>query len=173
MALSVNTPCQFRAQGDNVIVEHLGKLLSTGFIWVLCAGIAITALITSQYNYNDSGFLTIMYTAIPLLSALAATFMIWVAPELARRGGNDVRQRTREDDSTSYKSKRNVANGESARLAALMDMMDEDERAAFKASLKRRVLAEQRLNDDGEFYGDPATLDSLLRDDYDEKRLRH
>lgn len=152
-------------------MEHLGKLLSTGFIWILCAGIAITALITNQYNYNDSGFLTIMYTAVPMLSALAATFMIWVAPELARRGGRDAGRREVED--TSYKSKRNTTTDVSARLAALMDMMDDDERAAFKESLKRRVLAEQRLYDDGEFYGDPATLDSLLHDDYDDKRLRH
>ena len=153
------------------MMEQLGRLLSTGFIWALCAGITITALIVGG-EYNTDGFQTIMVTVVPMISALLATFMIWVAPELARRGQSDSRRR--DAPGTSSKNKRTATDSESARLATLMELMDEDERAAFKESLKRRVMNEQRLNDDGEFYGESTTLDSLLHDEYDDnKRLRH
>ncbi|MEQ8675140.1 MAG: hypothetical protein RLP44_20550 [Aggregatilineales bacterium] len=153
------------------MMEQLGRVISTGFIWALCAGITITALIVGGEN-NTDGFQTIMFTAVPMISALMATFMIWVAPELARNGRRDSSRRDAID--TATKNKRTATDSESARLATLMELMDEDERAVFKESLKRRVMNEQRLNDDGEFYSESTTLDSLLHDEYDDnKRLRH
>jgi len=48
------------------------------------------------------------------------------------------------------------------KLSMLMEIMDEDERAAFKETLKRRVLEDKKYGEDGELSTSDQTLAALL-----------
>ena len=52
-----------------------------------------------------------------------------------------------------------------------MDLMDEDERQAFKAKLERRVLDNIGYADDGELPAGADSLETLMQED-EVKRLR-
>jgi hypothetical protein len=79
-------------------------------------------------------------------------------------------QRGQPEASTREKAKRGTGRSESDNIALLLEMMDADEREEFKNILKRRVLQDARLSDDGEFYP-PASLESLMQDE-GERRMR-
>ena len=139
-------------------MENLAKSILTMAIWLFVGGIAITALIVTEGNGDPEGIL------IPsFLTSLMATFIIWGIPELAGKRGERQQVSSRHRFGQS-KSKRNVSSSDE-RMSMLMALMTEDEREDFKETLKRRVLADSRLNADGEFMTDDESLDSLLYQD--------
>lgn len=139
-------------------MENLAKSILTMVIWLLVGGIAITALIVSEGASDPEGILMPSF-----LASLMATFIIWGIPELAGRRSERQQSSTRHRFGQS-KSKRNATSSDD-RMAMLMSLMSEDEREDFKETLKRRVLADSRLNADGEFMTDHESLDSLLYQD--------
>lgn len=75
-----------------------------------------------------------MMTILPLAFALLMTAVIWIGPELPRIFWGDKAQ----DALGKPKRSRNTLPSEQGKLALLMELMDEDEREAFKAALQRR-----------------------------------
>lgn len=57
---------------------------------------------------------------------------------------------TRSNMNDANKAKRAPSQSDD-RIALLLELMTDDEKAAFKQSLQRQVMAEYRLSDDGEF----------------------
>lgn len=139
------------------------KAVATMTLWITCGLIAVMTVIFSNGSYSWE------MVGIPLIAAILATFFMWVAPILSQQDAEKARY---EAEAAMYKQggkqKRINAPSGDSRLSLLLELMDDDERAAFKETLKRRVLAEQRLTDDGEFYGD-ASLGDLL-DEADHQR---
>jgi hypothetical protein len=58
------------------------------------------------------------------------------------------------------------------KLAVLMELMDEEELRQFKETLKRGVLSDMGYASDGESPYDYQTLESLLDEEGEGKRLR-
>jgi len=73
-----------------------------------------------------------------------------------------VESRSSSDEGQYEKAKRNSSH---SNFDLLMEMMDEEEREAFKETLKRRVLNQMSSSMDGELPADSETLAALLDED--------
>jgi hypothetical protein len=139
-------------------MNEAAKAIPTIIIWLVAGGIAITALIASR---GDIG------TAIPIIAIVMAVGLFSTAAIWTSEGaGKNASQRITE---TPEKAKRRGGTPDS-RMALLMEMMNEDEREAFKETLKRRILDEAAYGgmNDGEL---PESLSDLM-DEGHGKRLR-
>jgi hypothetical protein len=89
---------------------------------------------------------------MPLIIGFLVTLVVWV-------GGDSKGQAPPAD----YEKAKRQPGDTNTKLALLLELMDEDEREAFKETLKRRVL-DDMTSGDGELLADAATLESLLSD---------
>lgn len=137
------------------MAETLGKTVATIAAWGMLGLIGMMAVID---NSSYSG----MWVALgAMVTALAATFFIWVLSEAVRKPAvNQPGQQRTASENDIAKAKRQPGD----RLSMLLELMDEDEREAFKETLKQRLLDDMSLNDDGEL-GYRTTLEDLLDDD--------
>lgn len=144
--------------------NNLAKSIATAFIWLIASLVSLAAILSVESSQVSSitGLL-----GIALFAATASTFFMWVAPELAH---NDRLKSEAERGAEQEKHKH--YSMESTRIAALLEMMDEDEREVFKAQLKRKLLGESRLSvdNDGELN---ANIGQLLQTDDDPYYERH
>lgn len=115
------------------------------FMWMLSA---LLALVIADRS---------VYALVPFVIAAVGTLAVF-------HERFEFAPRRRRQDTTE---KRKRAEPDKVRL--LMDMMDEDEREAFKQAMKDRLLgASDRLRDDGELPADADMLDTYLNE-----RKRH
>lgn len=130
------------------------KMIATIAMWVMAIVISISGMsqdfLGTAIPENNMVWLAIA----PLVIAVMGTFMIWVIPEL------DSNQAAASNDESTGKAKRQHGD----KLSLLLEMMDEDERAAFKHLLKQQVLEEHRYAD-GELPYNGDSLESLLTED--------
>lgn len=102
-----------------------------------------------------------------MVAAMASTIMIWMLPIFGNRSEHTEQTQQQEPG----KAKREGDD----RLALLLSLMDDDEREAFKAALKQRVLADVGGPvggpDDGELPYDAESLETLLYSEDAERRL--
>ena len=131
------------------------KAVATIAIWLLCSLIAIASTIDTVYSWEMTG--------IPLIVALLATFILYGIPALQDQDES-------EQSSDDISKKKRTAQDD-PRMALLLDMMDDNEREAFKKRLQEQLLGEahQPISDDGELFERDSLYD-LMQDD--EKRLR-
>ncbi|MEQ8675139.1 MAG: hypothetical protein RLP44_20545 [Aggregatilineales bacterium] len=142
--------------------DNFWKAVATITVWVICGVIGISVVMFSNGGYSWD------MIGIPLIAAILATFFMWAVPELVKE---DVEKaRIAGGQSATEKQKRNATPQGESRLSMLMELMDDDEREAFKHTLKQRILAENRLSDDGEFYSGVPLNDLLAEDDADRQR---
>ena len=137
------------------MAETLGKTVATIAAWGMLGLIGMMAVI-------DNSTLSGMWVALgAMAAALVTTFFIWVLSEAVKKpaAGQSGQQRDISERDVS-KAKRQPGD----RLSMLLELMDEDEREAFKETLKQRLLDDMSLNDDGEL-GYRTTLEDLLDDD--------
>ena len=106
-----------------------------------------------------------LIAAFGLLVALLATFLFWGLPEVTKIYDARLAARLGEVP-TSDKAKRQSGDT----LALLLELMDDEEREAFKETLKRRVLEDMGV-DDGELPYAAETLESLLEEEHSTRRL--
>lgn len=137
-------------------MHDLTKLIVSTVMWIAVSLISIMSII---FGNNMSGGDVTMAVIAPLVVGLLGTFFIWVAPELNKADVEKHKARQR-DRYADEKPKR------MSKMDMLMEMMDEDERRAFKETLKRQML--NNLSD-GELNYDAESLESLMDE---EKRLR-
>ena len=132
--------------------SNAAKIMSTAFLLAAVTAISYKAL---DAQVSDFGGLVIAVGLLVML--LFGMSIIWVVPErIKARYGHFSEEQSPE------KAKRGSRREE--QLALLMDLMDDEELAAFKETLKRRVLADPAY-EDGELPYGSETLESLLRDD--------
>jgi hypothetical protein len=144
--------------------NSLAKAVSTIMMWILLSTISILALVadseTTNHMVSHDGLVPLVI--VPIIIALIGTFVIWGLPEIMK--DKDTLKLGGQLDESGGKAKRKQGD----KLALLMEMMDEDERQAFKTALQQRLLQETTANtayDDGELPYDAETLESLLDDE--------
>lgn len=133
----------------------LNKLIPTVVIWLVSLGICLAVLL----NPNPEEWII----AIPLIVAGASTGLIWQAD------ADRAKYERVSGHSTRLDSVEKAKRDPDAKMRLLLEMMDEDERQAFKESLKRQVMRNAGMND-GELDDEGVSLSSLLNEQ--EKRLR-
>lgn len=141
-------------------MENFWRFVLTITIWVLSAGIAITALIVSENSNTDPSDIAIL----SIIGALVATFIIWGIPALA---GESSTQSTSIKE-TIGKAKRGDSSDD--RMSMLLQLMTPDERETFKQSLQQQILQDARLSSDGEIITENTSLDSLLYEENEQQR---
>lgn len=121
--------------------KEFWRMVSTATMWMVLGIISVMAVIFSV-NLGDNAAVAIV---LPLVMGVIGTAFIYGLPEAIDlvRGRQDGQHRAEQQPG---KGKR----GESDKLMLLMQLMDDDERAAFKETLRRSVLRDARLSDDGE-----------------------
>lgn len=133
---------------------QISKMAATALIWIICGLIVIFGVVDVNSNYTDTVIVA------PLIAALIGTGIIWM-PDIIRASQEGA------SSSQTGKSKRRPS-GES-RYDLLMQMMDSDEREAFKAALRQRVLDDasygrSRYGEDGELPMDANALSDFIDD---------
>jgi hypothetical protein len=139
-------------------MKNFWKSVTTMGIWVLCSGISITALVT-----GNSGTFAIL---IPLVAATFSTLFLWDEGKSSDDIDIDKPQKA-----PLEKSKRGGNSGGGDKMNLLMQLMDDDERQAFKEALKQQVLSQQGGFLDGELPYDADVFDRY-EEDLPAKRLR-
>ena len=114
------------------------------------------ATMSGESTLNISAF------AIPIIVAFLGTLII-----LGRE--TQLESRALQSSQAEQEKSKRQAN---EKLAMLMELMDEDERQAFKARLERQVLAEIGTAGDGELPHGSETLESLMQEDEAEQHMR-
>lgn len=140
------------------------RAVVTAFIWLMCA-------IMGTVSVSAGGFGGEWVVVPVLIAALIATAIVWVSEALTANAQARSSERLfREAGGASPREKaKRDSRSDSDRIALLLEMMDADEREEFKNILKRRVLQDTHLSDDGEFFAE-TSLKSLMQED--EERLR-
>lgn len=137
-------------------MNTLGKTIATVFMWIILGAIGMSGILADPgLGGTESAIIAIG----AMLAGIIGTGMIW-SPEVFNGSSHDESKQTHTE-----KAKRQAGD---QRMALLLEMMDEDEREAFKETLKRRVLNGARFSEDGEL---PYGADMLYEDER-EKRLR-
>ena len=125
------------------------RMFVTIMMWI---SIAVTEFGIAIYGAVSKRDITLPLM-IPLIIAFLGTLAIWVIPEyLASRSAPES---THADSS---KTKRQGVD----KLSLLLELMDDEERAAFKKRLERQVLEEANVGEDGELPDEGNTLESLF-----------
>jgi hypothetical protein len=150
-------------------MSNTWRIILMVVVWIALGSIAASAIGAAHLSGNiDANAITI----IAMVMATVSTIAIWLGPEwvTARRGGSQTHYISGEWE----KAKRGANNlPEDSRLALLLELMDEDERQAFKERLQRQVLDEAYLTDDGEIAYRGQSLKTLLEDEAEQhQRLR-
>lgn len=145
------------------MAEILGKTVATVAIWGALALIGMMAVI-------DNSSVTGMWVALgAMFTALVATFAIWVIAEAVKKPAPRKSSRDISDDlRAAEKAKRQPGD----RLSLLLELMDEDERQAFKETLKQRIMDDMRFNDEGELDYHTTLEDLLDEDSFGQQRRR-
>ena len=140
----------------------------TFVLWIVALG-ATRDVVTSVDSVSPS--LTAEIIPLIVFTALYAVFgtmILWGGPEFARLYRLKM---TGQFEGTSGKAKREDKTQRNDKMSLLMDLMDDDELAAFKTTLKQRVMEDMHY-DDGELPYDDETLVSLLDEGRPTKILR-
>jgi len=140
--------------------NDFAKMVATVAMWIVLGLVSILVVAGAAVGLRDSDILPL--TLVPLGMALAGTIAIWTThpEETSRRDKSATAE-------ASEKAKRSGRLPREDRLALLLEMMDEDERQAFKEVLKQQVLRDTGY--DGELPYSNETLAALL----DEENQRH
>ena len=132
--------------------EHTSKFIVSLVMWIGILGISLATLLNSQ---TIESWVVAVVALGSLIAGTIGTAAIW-SPQVLTDHAEPSRQA-----GDFEKAKRQAGM---SKLDLLMEMMDDDEREAFKHSLKRQVLTDMRLNDDGELPDAASVL-------WDEERL--
>lgn len=126
------------------------KVIATGFIWIAAIVISLGLMFSP---FIDEEWLL----SIPVTAAFLSTLAVWLS---GKSSGEAIARLTQ---SAAEKSKRGAPQPADAdsKMRLLLELMDDDERQAFKDALKRQMLGSAGAND-GEL--DHDTLESLLDD---------
>ena len=135
---------------------NTAKMISTIFVWLVMGIIAIVTL--TREGLDLIGGVILAVTLLAMATIVMKT--IWGGPGIIG---------IRDENGIAGKSKRGSRREE--RLALLLDMLDDQEREAFKEALKRRVLEDADYAD-GELPYSSETIESLLLDENDKRRGR-
>lgn len=144
--------------------NSMAKGIVSIVMWVIVGFISFAAISDVFGTMNETGGNLVALVLGPLGIGFVTTFFIWVLPELIEADHKKAALESKQDEEKEEKAKRTGAMSID-KIALLMEMMDEDELADFKQTLKREVLTDMG-------YGGGDSLASLLDDENPRKHLR-
>jgi hypothetical protein len=148
-------------------MDNFWRIILVLAIWVAFGTIAAAAVLAPSRDSNTTDIVT---TAMFMVTI--STAIIWLGPEIVSRRRS--KSETHFISGEAEKAKRGAGNGSNdPRLALLLDLMDEDERQTLKERLRRQVLDEAYLTDDGEIAYRGESLANLLEEEAAKQQLRH
>jgi hypothetical protein len=144
-------------------MDNFWRIILVLAIWVALGTISVAAVLSPSGDSTTSDIVT---TA--MFMATISTAVVWLGPELV--SSRRSKSQTHFVSGGTEKAKRGAGGlPDDARLA----LLDEDERQALKERLKRQVLDEAYVTDDGEIAYRGQSLETLLEDEADgQQRLR-
>lgn len=146
--------------------NNMAKAIVTIIMWLVLGFISFSAMADLFHTAPAGGDLVALVLG-PLVIALIGMFIVWLGPELVEA---DTLKATSQTKETRQKQKRQSGANQLDKIALLMELMDEDEQADFKATLKREVLSDMGYKNHESYDGE--SLESLLDDVEQQKRLR-
>jgi hypothetical protein len=137
------------------------RLLVTLSVWFVAGG---AVLVQSWSYYWTTGLIA----GAALIFAFIVTLALW-APFVFPWVGADTLRAIRDEPeaaaASASKSKRAPdRNRTDDRMDLLLSLMTPEERADFVMELRRRVLEDRPVGDEGEIAGEVVALEKLLRD---------
>jgi len=141
------------------------RLFFTTLLWIITIAIIIHLLSASTENRTEfENTVGLMFAALGI--AIGGTFFILLFPEMIREDNELTAAKL-----GLTKAKRAGGSQQDGQLPLLLELMDDDERAAFKERLQQRLL--DNLGDnEGELSKTGETLEALLAEDDSVGRLR-
>ena len=130
------------------MMNQIYRLIQTAVLFMIAGAIHYNLVDDNLYNHPGD------IISMTLLLALICVFIVWVLPSFQNGMLNKISQMR-----ATSKPKREVS---SSKYDLLLQLMDEDEREAFKQTLKRQALNDMRLGEDGEL----PDYAEMLADDY-------
>lgn len=151
------------------------RLIVAIIMWVVIGAFAITIGVSS--SLIAEAWAVVAMTLAPLLIGFVVTLALFAPGVFPWMDADRLRAMQGQSSETDFPrdAKLKRAPGRAAddgRLAALMEIMTPDERAAFKRELKRRVLDEATIGADGEIDYGGVPLSQLLDAEPDERSRR-
>ena len=145
----------------------MAKAAVTITMWLVLGFISFVAIAgEGVFNATIRGDATAM-ALWPLVLAMISTAIIWTTD--SEKAKSETEKSTAE---AREKAKREGSALSMDKLAVLVELMDEEELRQFKETLKRGVLTDMGYASDGESPYDYQTLESLLDEEGQGKRLR-
>ena len=147
--------------------KEIAKVAVTITMWLILGFISFVAVAgEGVFNTTIRGDVTAMALG-PLVLAMIGTAIIWTTDSEKTKGDSD--EATAE---AQGKAKRERTALSMDKLTVLMELMDEEELRQFKETLKQGVLSDMGYADDGESPFNYDSLESLLDEESQGKRLR-
>jgi hypothetical protein len=137
------------------------KVFLTVAMWTIATVITLSGLSGQFLGNTIAEGHRVWYVLAPMITVVLTSLMMWGVPEQAWT------EKTLETSQSDQKAKRQQGD----KLALLLELMDDDERQAFKQLLKQQVLEETGYADGELPYAD-ETLESLLNEDTGERSRR-
>ena len=131
-------------------MSDIHKTIVTVSIWIAVGLIDFGVALSNIEQGNALGWPFML----PLVIALISTLFIWTVPTILEGRVN-----------TAARSDQKPKRSSGDMMALLMELMDEDERAAFKQKLQQRLLRDVGYIDDGEIPDEHISLESLMQDE--------
>ena len=151
------------------------KVFLTLMIWGFAMGPTQSAIDMIDYRAPELTSEIMPMAVMAVMAGIFGTILIWGIPEFIKLYNFRVASQGLEETGSQEKAKRDGHSGHSEKLSLLLELMDEDEREAFKEMLRQQVLRESDdydSVDDGELPAAAATLAALLDDDSYNQSLR-
>jgi flagellar motor component MotA len=133
-------------------METFWKSVVTLVIWTFATGIVVTGMISESTSI-------IPIAIICMIAATISTAFVQADKDHEKKVPSRLVQ-----GADTEKAKR-TASDPDAKMRMLMELMDEDERIAFKQALKQQILRDARLNADGELNYDAEIIESYMDED--------
>ena len=145
--------------------SNMAKGIMSIVMWVILGFISFAAISDIFGTMSATGGDLIALVLGPLVIGFVTTFVVWVLPEIIEAEHKKAALESKTDDEQQLEKAKRTGDLSIDKIALLMEMMDEDELADFKQTLKREVLTDLG-------YSGGDSLASLLDDDNPRKHLR-
>lgn len=148
-------------------MQNWSKLVATLVMWAALTGFMITALAISPDL--EEAWIIMPLTLVPLMFGFFVTLALWqpaIFPWIDASRLQSIQQTSDERLQSTVKRKRSAGEPlkDDVRLAFLLETMDAEAREAFKTLLKRRLLEEAQVDEEGEITYRGVSLSDLMDD---------
>lgn len=145
------------------MLDKTAKLIVTVVMWLALAGLMIAGMI--NLPALREAWTIIPITVIPLTIGFFVTLALWAPGTLPWVDADRIRAMQGDSEHETSKRKRDASSADPQaddRLNLLLTMMTPEEREDFLIELRRRVLEDATMGEDGEIHYGRLSMQELL-----------